>query len=113
MEVKDKLEYSKVAIIGAITFGTSEQEVNISLDELTRLVDTAGGEVVIRMTQNLRSPNPATYIGEGKLEELSCLCRDNALELAVFLECIDVVATLWRLHQERILQGRHLYAHSR
>ncbi len=84
MEVKDKLEYSKVAIIGAITFGTSEQEVNISLDELTRLVDTAGGEVVIRMTQNLRSPNPATYIGEGKLEELNCLCRDNAIELAVF-----------------------------
>ncbi len=84
MEVKERPEYSKVAIVGVISGGVSESEVNISLDELTRLVDTAGGEVAVRMTQNLRSPNPATYIGEGKLEELYWLCRDNGIELAVF-----------------------------
>ncbi len=84
MEIKERPEYSKVAIVGAITGGADENEVNISLDELTRLVDTAGGEVMFRMTQNLRSPNPATYIGEGKLGELYWLCRDNAIELVVF-----------------------------
>ncbi len=84
MEIKEKTEYSKVAIVGAITGGIDETEVNISLDELTRLVDTAGGEVIFRLTQSLRSPNPATYIGEGKLGELYWLCRDYAIELVVF-----------------------------
>jgi len=82
--IKDKNEYSKTAIVGVITGGKSEEEVHISLDELTRLVDTAGGEVVFRMTQNLHSRNPATYIGEGKLGELYWLCRDHEIELVVF-----------------------------
>ena len=80
----EKNEYSKTAIVGVITGGKSETEVHISLDELTRLVDTAGGEVIFRMTQNLHSPNPATLIGEGKLGELYWLCRDNGIELVVF-----------------------------
>jgi GTP-binding protein HflX len=80
----EKNEYSKTAIIGVITGGKSETEVHISLDELTRLVDTAGGEVILRMTQNLHSPNPATLIGEGKLGELYWLCREHEIELAVF-----------------------------
>ena len=50
--MEDKIkEFSKAAIVGVITGGVGEAEVNISLDELTRLLDTAGGEVAIRMTQ--------------------------------------------------------------
>ena len=41
------------------------------LEELARLVDTAGAEVVGRITQHIASPNPATLIGEGKVEELA------------------------------------------
>lgn len=82
--MNERTEYSKVAVVGAIFGGKSETEVNISLDELTRLVNTAGGEVVIRMTQNLHARNPATLIGEGKLAELYWLCRDNEVELVVF-----------------------------
>lgn len=82
--MNDKTNYSRVAIVGAIVDGKSESEVNISLDELERLVDTAGGNVIIRLTQNLRARNSATLIGEGKLGELYWLCKNNDVDLAVF-----------------------------
>ena len=40
------------------------------LEELARLTDTAGAEVVGTLTQQLDRPNPATYLGSGKVEEL-------------------------------------------
>ena len=45
------------------------------LDELDRLADTAGAEIVERLTQKLRRINPHTYIGRGKAEELARLCK--------------------------------------
>ncbi len=82
--VEDRTEYSRAALVGIITGGESEESVNKSLDELARLLDTAGGEETVRLTQRLPSPNPATLIGEGKLGELYWLCRDNGVELCVF-----------------------------
>ena len=79
-------KYSRVAIVGLIAGRAEPDEVNISLDELSRLVDTAGGEVIFRMTQQLPSPNPATFIGEGKVYELCLLCRDNEIDVVVFDE---------------------------
>lgn len=77
-------EYSRAALVGIITGGESEESVHKSLNELARLVDTAGGEECVRLTQKLQSPNPATLIGEGKLGELYWLCRDNGVDLCVF-----------------------------
>ncbi len=82
--MENKTEYSRAATVGIITGGESEKSVHNSLDELARLLDTAGGEEVLRLTQRLSSPNPATLIGEGKLGELYLLCRDNNIELCVF-----------------------------
>lgn len=84
MEQNEKINYSRVAIVGVICGNKNSDEVNISLDELTRLVDTAGGSVAVRMTQSLPSHHPATFIGEGKLAELYLLCCDHEIELAVF-----------------------------
>ena len=81
---QDKNEYSRAALVGIITGGDTEESVNTSLDELARLLDTAGGEETVRLTQKLSSPNPATLLGEGKLGELYWLCRDNGIEIAVF-----------------------------
>ena len=83
MEQKIK-ELSKCAIIGVISGRQTVQEREISMNELERLVDTAGGVVALRMTQQLQNPNVATFIGEGKLGELYWLCRDNEIELAIF-----------------------------
>lgn len=61
-----------------------EYNVEKSLDELERLLDTAGGKVFARMIQVKQTPDPRTFIGSGKLEELAELCRNNDIELAVF-----------------------------
>ena len=46
------------------------RHIDEHLEELTRLVDTAGAEVVGRISQQIASPSPATLIGEGKVEEV-------------------------------------------
>ena len=55
-----------------------------SLDELALLSDTAGLEVVGELTQKLEAPNPETYIGSGKVEELKALVEDSLAEVVVF-----------------------------
>ena len=54
------------------------------LDELARLVDTAGAEVVGQLTQQLESPHPGTLIGEGKVEELAALVASAGATLVIF-----------------------------
>lgn len=60
------------------------EEAERSLTELERLVDTAGGEVFATLTQMKNSPDVATCIGEGKLEELAELCKNNDIKKIVF-----------------------------
>ncbi|MEX2323534.1 MAG: GTPase HflX [Acidimicrobiia bacterium] len=58
-------------------------EVDASLDELERLVDTAGSDVVDTAVQRRAKPDPATYIGRGKAEELAGVCQALDLDLVV------------------------------
>jgi GTP-binding protein HflX len=55
-----------------------------SLDELGLLADTAGADVVGRLTQRLQHPNVATYIGSGKVEELRALAEETLSDLVIF-----------------------------
>lgn len=55
-----------------------------SLDELALLADTAGLEVVGQVTQRLDTPNPATLIGTGKLEELEMTVLESGANVVVF-----------------------------
>lgn len=61
-------------------------QVQEHLDELGRLVDTAGAQVVGRLTQQVASPNPATLLGEGKVEELKALVGESGATMAIFDE---------------------------
>ncbi len=61
------------------------------LDELARLVDTAGAEVVGRLSQQLVAPNSATLIGKGKVQELKELCDAEQATLVVFDEELSPV----------------------
>src|SRR5215210_5965868 len=54
------------------------------LQELEQLVDTAGGVVVGEVTQQIDKPNPATYLGKGKVEELRLAIQDKNASLIVF-----------------------------
>lgn len=80
-------EKERVILVGVSTKNDASQYViEESLDELEELVQTAGAEVVGRITQNLERIHTATYVGKGKLEEIKCL----AIELnATGIVCDD------------------------
>lgn len=56
--------------MGAAFGGQSLEEAEFSLDELEALADTAGADSLDRLTQKRDSPDPATYLGKGKAEEV-------------------------------------------
>ena len=62
----------------------ASDEVQEHLDELAQLVDTAGAQVVGRLTQQVAAPNPTTLLGEGKVEELKALVAELGATLAIF-----------------------------
>ncbi|MBO5715729.1 MAG: GTPase HflX [Clostridia bacterium] len=79
-----KEHISKAVLVGIVTRDTSADEVEKELDELARLLDTAGGEEFARLVQNKDTPDPRTLLGSGKIWELSELCRNNGIKLAIF-----------------------------
>lgn len=81
-ENKDGL--TRAVLVGIITRDDSADEVERELDELARLLDTAGGAELARVVQNKETPDPRTVIGSGKIAELSELCRTQEAELVVF-----------------------------
>jgi GTPase len=74
----------KCILIGMPSRLTSKIEVNESLTELALLADTAGAEVVGRMTQDRDHPEPATFIGKGKVEELHRQLIEEKIPLVIF-----------------------------
>ena len=67
------------------------EQLTEHLDELARLVDTAGALVVGRITQQIASPSPATLIGEGKVEELLAMVAAEGATLVIFDEELSPV----------------------
>jgi GTPase len=64
-----RLRLERVVLVGVWTEGSAEQ-ANASLVELARLAETAGSHVLEGLVQRRSRPDPATYIGAGKVEEL-------------------------------------------
>ncbi len=77
-------DFEKAVLVAVNTSKMKEGECEISLSELERLLDTAGGSVFAKMVQSLDAPNHRTCIGSGKLEELSDLCKSNDIKLVIF-----------------------------
>ena len=75
---------SEAIIVGIADRGSDVPECERSLDELERLLDTAGGSVFARVIQVKDSFDPRTCIGSGKVKEISALCTDNNIELVIF-----------------------------
>ena len=71
------LTYEKVVLIGIINQLQTEEKSKEYLDELEFLTYTAGGEVLKRFTQKLDVPNPKTFIGTGKMEEVQQYVEEN------------------------------------
>lgn len=78
------IELGNLAVIVGIFGQNGESECEKSLDELERLLDTAGGETFARVTQSRDTPDPKTCVGSGKVKEIADLCRENNVTLVVF-----------------------------
>ena len=60
----------KLVLVGVALDGERVDDIESSLDELSQLVDTAGADEVARVVQRRDRPDPATYVGKGKVDEL-------------------------------------------
>lgn len=81
---KEVFNFEKTAIVGIITQNQSEEKLNEYLDELEFLTYTAGGEVVKRFSQKMERPNPKTFVGTGKIEEIHHFVKENGISTLIF-----------------------------
>jgi GTPase len=80
----DRAFRERIVLVGVSGPATHAEDVEASLDELEALVDTAGADTVARVVQRRQSPDPATYIGRGKAEEVRVLSETVDSDTVVF-----------------------------
>ncbi|MGB5428901.1 GTPase HflX [Eudoraea sp.] len=81
---KQNIEYEKAILVGVINKQQNEKKVQEYLDELEFLTYTAGGEVLKRFVQRMDLPNPKTYIGSGKIQEIEAYVDENEIGSVIF-----------------------------
>jgi GTP-binding protein HflX len=81
---KEKIHFEKTVIVGIVTQNQSEEKLTEYLDELEFLTFTAGGEVVKRFFQKMERPNPKTFLGTGKMEEINHYVKENKISTVIF-----------------------------
>ena len=99
------LTYEKVVLVGIINQIQTEEKSKEYLDELEFLTYTAGGEVLKRFTQKLDVPNPKTFIGTGKMEEVQQFVEENEVGTVIF---DDELTPAQQKNIERILKAKIL-----
>ncbi len=80
----EKRERAVLAGLSAASMDESERSTEVSMEELAALVDTAGGDTVAIVMQSRPSPDPRSFIGDGKVRELKELIAANDCDMAVF-----------------------------
>jgi GTP-binding protein HflX len=83
IEKKD-IALEKAVLIGIITRDQNEEQSKEYLDELEFLTYTAGGDVLKRFTQKMDMPNPKTFIGTGKMEDVRHFIEEHEVGTAIF-----------------------------
>src|SRR5918912_1619794 len=73
----------RAALVGLVT-PSSRGDADHSLDELAGLADAAGARVVLRMLQERPKPDPATFIGAGKVTSLAAACDEADVDVVIF-----------------------------
>ena len=82
--MEESVKNRKAVLVGVARSSKETQACERSLDELSRLLDTAGGEEVARVLQVKPIFDPATVIGSGKVAEIAELCKNAEVTLVVF-----------------------------
>jgi GTP-binding protein HflX len=81
---KEQIEYEKCILVGLTTRHQNVEKMKEYLDELEFLAYTAGGEVVKRFTQKMDMPNPKTFLGTGKLDDVRAFVEEHEIGTVIF-----------------------------
>ena len=81
---KTDLSFEKAVLVGIVTREQDEEKLDEYLDELEFLTYTAGGEVMKRFSQKMEKPNPKTFIGTGKMEDVREFVKENEIGAVIF-----------------------------
>ncbi len=81
---KETINFEKTVIVGVVTQKQTEEKLFEYLDELEFLTFTAGGQVVRRFFQKIDKPNPKTFLGTGKIEEINSYVIEHGISTIVF-----------------------------
>ena len=100
MEKKDNFN-EKTLLIGIINREQTQEKLDEYLKELEFLTKTAGGQVLKTFVQKLDKPNPKTFLGAGKLEEIKHFIDENHIDLVIF---DDELSPAQQKNLEKILQ---------
>ena len=85
--ISTQIKKEKAYLVGVSFYNNpSSFPVNDSLNELSLLANTAGLEVIGQTSQKLDRPNPSTFIGSGKVEEISAIVEDLDVDIVIFDE---------------------------
>ena len=82
--MENKKERAVLAGLAAASMDEHERSSEVSMEELAALVETAGGETVAMLIQNRPTPEPRSFLGDGKVREMKELIEANECDLAVF-----------------------------
>lgn len=80
----DEKEITKAVLVSVRTARDDEHDCEASLEELGRLLETAGGELCAEVVQVRESPDARSYIGSGKLAEIRDICENSGAKLVIF-----------------------------
>ncbi len=80
----EKIKFEKTVIVGIITQKQDEVKLKEYLDELEFLTYTAGGQVVKRFFQKMERPNPKTFLGTGKMDEIASFVKNFDISTVIF-----------------------------
>ncbi|NDJ00027.1 GTPase HflX [Flavobacterium sp. LaA7.5] len=81
---REIIDFEKTVIAGVVTQQQDEEKLSEYLDELEFLTFTAGGQVVKRFTQKMERPNPKTFLGTGKIDEIHHYIKENDIKTIIF-----------------------------
>lgn len=81
---KETHKLEKAVLVGIVTQHQNEDKLTEYLDELEFLTYTAGGEVVKRFTQKMDRPNPKTFVGTGKMDDIEMYVKEHGVATVIF-----------------------------
>jgi len=100
---KRKTAYEKSVLIGLVTRDQDAEKAEEYLDELAFLAYTAGSEVMKRFQQKLDHPNPKTFIGSGKMEQVRAYVKEHEIDTVIF---DDELTPAQQKNIEKILRSK-------